>query len=82
MQLSLWLSQAKMTDAEFAAVVGRDQATINRTRRGVTMPGPSLVAKIVAATKGEVQPADIYAAYTGRHAVSLEPDHLVEAPAS
>ncbi|MDB5415082.1 MAG: helix-turn-helix protein [Rubritepida sp.] len=82
MQLSLWLSQAKMTDAEFAAAVGRDQATINRTRRGLTMPGPSLVARIVAVTKGEVQPADIYAAYTGRHAVSPEPVQPVEAAAS
>ncbi|WP_338069633.1 helix-turn-helix domain-containing protein [Rhodovarius crocodyli] len=64
MRLSQWLSDRKMTDAQFAELVGKDQTTINRTRRGVTMPNPGFVARIVEATAGEVQPADLYAAYS------------------
>lgn len=74
MQLSQWLSTRKMTDAEFGALVGKDQATISRTKRGVTMPGPALVAKIAEVTDGEVTVSDLYAAYTGRASAHSQPE--------
>lgn len=43
-----------VTDAELAAIIGRDRTMVNRIRRGLVRPTLDLAAVIETATAGEV----------------------------
>lgn len=62
MDLATWLTQNEMTDAAFADRVGCNQKTINRARRGLTMPEVALIERIEEVTAGEVTVADLFEA--------------------
>lgn len=61
MDLATWLDEHDLTDAAFAEQVGCNQTTINRARRGVTMPEAGLIDRIEEATDGGVTAADLFA---------------------
>ncbi len=73
MLLSDWLQVRSLTDAAFAAVTGCGPTTVNRIRRGATMPEASLIARIVAATDGQVTANDLFDAYQAAHADPAPP---------
>lgn len=62
MDLATWLTQHEMTDAAFAEQVGCNQKTINRARRGLTMPEAGLIERIEEATAGKVTVSDLFSA--------------------
>lgn len=72
MDLATWLTEHGLTDAAFAERVGCNQKTINRARRGVTMPEASLIERIEEATDGEVTVVDLFAAVRAAKRASAE----------
>ena len=55
MTLSEYMQTKKMTDADIAPLVGKDQSVIGRYRRGDIKPDLYTVAKISEITKGKVR---------------------------
>ncbi len=60
MTLKDYLSQEGIDDGAFASLVNCDRSTIYRIRENGQRPSPSLMAEIVKATDGRVQPNDFY----------------------
>lgn len=58
MRLNQYLSNRKLTDAAFAALVGMSQSQVNRLRRGLSQPSWDTVAAIEKATAGKVSASD------------------------
>lgn len=58
MKLDDYLSERKMTEAEFGRLVGLSQSRVNRIRRGEGRPSWDVIPRIVQATKGKVTAAD------------------------
>lgn len=59
-----WLRRNEISDAAFARTLGlRSRASVTRYRSGIRMPEPPIMARIIAATAGAVQPNDFYAAH-------------------
>lgn len=48
------MDRAKIGDAEFALLIGKDRSLVNRLRRGDVRPTLEVAAKIEAVTNGEV----------------------------
>lgn len=48
-----------MTEADFASLIGVQQSTVNRLRRG-SVPTKDVMAKIVTATDGKVRADDFF----------------------
>jgi hypothetical protein len=59
MTLDSYLIENAIREAEFGALVGADQSTVNRLRKG-QIPGKELMAAIVEKTGGAVQPNDFF----------------------
>ena len=59
MTLDTYLSDKAITEPAFAALVGIDQSTVNRVRRGA-IPSAAVMRRICAATNGAVTPNDIF----------------------
>lgn len=60
-KLSVWRESLGMTQAELGATLGCSQATVSLLERGVRdAPRAKLMRRIVAVSKGLVQPADFY----------------------
>jgi len=57
--LEKYLQDEKLTATEFAARIDRSVSTVTRAMRG-SVPDPTTLEKIVAATNGKVQPNDFY----------------------
>ena len=55
--LPQYLAVEKLTQAEFAALVGSTSATVSRWCSGKAFPSPDAIRKIDAATAGKVPPA-------------------------
>ncbi len=60
MKLSDYLQREKMTQAQFAELVGAHPITVNKWATGNAMPRRALVARITEVTNGEVTPADLF----------------------
>lgn len=58
MKLDDYLSREKLTDEAFGSLIGRNQSTVYRLRKGVTKPDWDTVARIIAATGGAVSADD------------------------
>lgn len=48
------MDRNKVTDADFASLIGKDRTLVNRLRRGIVRPTLEVAAEIEAKTKGEV----------------------------
>lgn len=59
MTLDAYLAEQKLTETAFAALVGVDQSTINRARKG-QVPSPRVLAEITAQSNGAVTPNDFF----------------------
>ena len=79
MDLLQWLDTHELTDAAFAALVGCDQTTINRAKRGITMPGAVLLSRITVATDGAVQASDLLDAFVTKHSDEVDAPRYAEA---
>jgi hypothetical protein len=62
MKLSAFLESRKINPAAFAAGTGLARQAVHRYIAGERIPDKSAMAKIVAATEGEVTPNDFYGA--------------------
>lgn len=63
MKLSDYLAQEKLTQAQFAELVGAHPITVNRWATGTAMPRRAQAAKIQEVTGGLVTPPDLAAAF-------------------
>ncbi|WP_109493029.1 helix-turn-helix transcriptional regulator, partial [Azospirillum sp. TSH20] len=54
MTLDDWLTRTATKEEAFAALIGTSQATVNRYRHGRRVPRPAVMARIAAATGGQV----------------------------
>lgn len=61
MKLSQWLDSQRMLRVQFARNVGVHPITVTKWANGHMIPRPDLMAAIVAATDGAVQPNDFFA---------------------
>lgn len=59
MTLDGYLKQRNIKEAEFAALIGADQSTVNRLRKG-SIPSPRLMSAIVKHTGGAVTANDFF----------------------
>jgi transcriptional regulator with XRE-family HTH domain len=59
MNISTYLAEAKMTEAELARLVGCDRSTINRLRNGTRRESDEVIRRIVAVTGGRVTADEI-----------------------
>ncbi len=59
MTISDFLSQHKIGENDFAAMIGVSQAAVNRYKRG-RIPQPDVMRRIIDATSGLVQPNDFF----------------------
>lgn len=55
MTLAAWLKQQKMTQAQFAKLIGSDQGHVSDLVRGKLRPRANNIARIEKATKGAVR---------------------------
>lgn len=60
MTLDAYLSENGISEAAFAQLVGTSQPNIHRMRKQGQTPNRALMAEIVKATGGKVQPNDFY----------------------
>ena len=60
MKLNQYLAGSEKRQSEIAKAVGVAQATISRYANGLRIPTPEIMARIVAATDGQVTPNDFY----------------------
>ncbi len=58
MHLAQYMAETKLTDAAFAALIGRDRTSVMRWRKGETRPDWEALYKIVRETNGAVTPTD------------------------
>lgn len=58
MKLSEYLESRGLTDAAFAALVGRDRTSVTRWRNGTTRPDLDALLAVYVATGGLVTPND------------------------
>ena len=58
MKLAAYLKANNLSDAEFAALIGKDRTSVIRLRTGNTRPTWDTAEKIAAATNGAVTPND------------------------
>lgn len=58
MKLAVYLKTHEIQPSAFAAAIGTPASTVTRLLRGERSPGIELMAKIKAATGGEVTPND------------------------
>ncbi len=73
MRLHDWILANRVSEAELARRLTCTVSTVNRIRRGATMPEASLIARIVAATDGQVTANDLFDAYQAAHADPAPP---------
>lgn len=66
MKLATYLAERDLTDAEFAAFIGRHASTVCRLRKGETQPDWKTVEVILQATDGAVTPNDFLSNTTDR----------------
>ncbi len=59
MTLDQYLAECQIREADFAAMIGATQSTVNRLRKG-QVPGKELMAEIVRATNGTVTANDFF----------------------
>jgi transcriptional regulator with XRE-family HTH domain len=59
-RLKKWLKDHNLTGAEFAKIIGVQQACVSLWLTGERFPRPENMQKIMEATGGEVQPNDFY----------------------
>lgn len=59
MTLDSYLKENAMTEADFASLIGVQQSTVNRLRRG-SVPTKDVMGRIVAATDGKVRADDFF----------------------
>ncbi len=52
--LAAYMERHKISDADFAAKIGKDRSVVNRIRRGDVRPTLDVAAQIEAITEGEV----------------------------
>lgn len=57
-KLESYLEANRLTDAEFAALIGKDRSSVSRLRAGETKPTWDTAQRIAAATSGAVTPND------------------------
>lgn len=60
MKLKDFLKEEKITQEQFAEVIGVSQATVSRWCEGLQIPTPKQMNKILLATKGKVTANDFY----------------------
>tara|TARA_R110002074_G_scaffold262994_2_gene435146 strand:- start:23050 stop:23271 length:222 start_codon:yes stop_codon:yes gene_type:complete len=60
MQLSTYLSEQAMSDADFATLVGVDRSSIHRMRNGKQMPSVEVMRAIAEKTGGAVTANDFF----------------------
>ncbi len=60
MKLAAYLKGRKITQEAFAELLGVSQGDVSRYAAGTRMPRPGIMAKITAATHGEVTPNDFF----------------------
>ncbi|CAO3351883.1 helix-turn-helix domain-containing protein [Azospirillum palustre] len=60
MTLDDWLNRTATKEEAFAALIGTSQATVNRYRHGRRVPRPAVMARIAAATGGQVTANDFH----------------------
>lgn len=60
MKLTAWLTDSKVSDAEFASRIGVSRQALWRYRAGDRIPKRDVMERIKAATGGAVTPADFY----------------------
>lgn len=60
MTLDDWLTRTATKEEAFAAQIGTSQATVNRYRHGRRVPRPAVMARIAAATGGQVTANDFH----------------------
>lgn len=61
MTLDEYLSKQTISSAKFADLVGVDRAYITRLRQGIGNPTKAVMERIIAASGGQVTPADLLA---------------------
>ncbi|MGN7160849.1 helix-turn-helix domain-containing protein [Sphingomonas sp. SAFR-052] len=59
MTLDSYLVSKGITEPAFAAMVGLNQSTVNRLRKG-SVPSPNVMRRILDATSGAVTPNDFF----------------------
>ncbi|MBB3910861.1 helix-turn-helix domain-containing protein [Sphingomonas desiccabilis] len=52
--LADYMARQRITDAEFASLIGKDRSLVNRMRRGEARPTLEVAAQIEVSTNGEV----------------------------
>lgn len=62
--LDAFMKAEKITDAEFAKMVGRERSTITKLRLGQTKPSLELALRIANVSHGRVSPGDLMPAET------------------
>ncbi|MCO5092032.1 helix-turn-helix transcriptional regulator [Bosea sp. (in: a-proteobacteria)] len=60
MKLATYLTAQKLTHAEFAKAIGASTFAVGKWARGDRVPRPEAVAKIKAATQGQVTANDFF----------------------
>lgn len=68
MTLAEYLDQHRVTEQAFARLVRTSQSQVNRWRKGLRIPRPEMMHRIVAATGGRVMPGDFYGQATTKAA--------------
>lgn len=60
MTLDSYLTANKITEADFAALIGSTQSTVNRLRKNGQIPSKELMAAIFMKTGGAVRADDFF----------------------
>lgn len=60
MTLAEWMKASDVSDEALAEKLGWDRSTISRVRRGKLIPSHGLIAAVVKASNGEVDPATFF----------------------
>ena len=58
--LQKYIESKKLTQSDFAKLLGVSQATVSRYLEGVVIPSAKIMAEIVKITNGAVTPNDFY----------------------
>ena len=67
MLLTDWITGRETSEADLARALSCTVSTVNRIRRGVTMPEATLIGRIVEVTGGLVTANDLFTAYQAAH---------------
>lgn len=60
MKLEAYLTKNKISQTEFAALIGVTQVTVNRYVKGERFPAPEMIERILKASNKKVAVADWY----------------------